>query len=1542
MFRHSLNPKAGAAQNKSEFVLNSVNQNCKINLDGNKTDADFKTTQANLGNKRGSVNKFQKFGKIDKLQSDNNVKYPRIRDNHPESFEKFSDLSMHVIPDHYISHNQGNSAGRHRSFQAPQITINNPRKSNLMNPKDYEEQLALNEQLEDNRDKESPRNDKSALMPKGNRGGRKSIKNNLSNMNYSQNNIDESQQLKPYSSQIPKKQNHRSLSVNLIKFNYDSGILNTQTPIEQNNISVLSNYQNSHLYYHINHVGGRGQNDLNEQSGMNLGGYNMDSMNTTLKYQNQFLADRTFDNQMSSIAGDNSTLPYNNKESLANTEGNWNWKKIDPDLVSPIDKNIGTNMYFHQDLYSNGMCHSRKKIHESKVQFDIKRKSKLMEKNEAYLIEKSMRDIKKITDVRLNLEKEFNQNPSKKNLYKTQIDHCLSDNEKIDYPVQKSLEKSNRVYNKKNVVINDSAIQTDFIEDSVEKVVNKDEKAYMIIKDARKQLRRVGSNYDSELHEIFSFLQKDVQDQLKLANLVDDLNLEDFLTKQRKAANKFQWVVLQTMEGFDKNGFSIKDLLRCDYRFVDVSNTKKTYDVFLNELRNSNTSPQVYSQISVLLKVVENYEDQFFKLKSNLGYLNGNNEDKSGRKSFGELDKGVQGLINSQNHTRRGSNIEKSPGHHTQRKSLSHNNYSGTCMGACLNTLKNQNQFYSPVTAKFNIEQLAHGNSILFDEFNKSKLVVKSQQKGEEKDTGAWLFDELEKTFKIYYEERETLRAVVNQKNKELEEKDKLLNKTLDKIQTFHTDLLIEANKELIDKRELFVEKECLKQEAIDDKDKELAKNNKYTNSLEKKVHQLRQSLKIVYKRNKKNDTKEYVDKETQIFFTSSLDFKKWKKDVDPFVSGTGLANLTPVPDGDTFMPKFVGDSIACMFWDYLGQLVSTNVFMNVLEQHQLSNNIFNYNGFEHLASNKSTAAKKPFLQGSNKRPSIQHISIAELGSNSKGTSKIEINQKIDSTKTPLNIESGTNIVRKDTNSRIEKRYIVMEEDGSRNIISKMFMWIYGNNLLGEQFLSEFQYFIKNEAKKGARWSLLQKIIIGREVTDNLTDLSRPQDNVSGQTSKIISNTLYSIDAPRIFLVILSASKDKLTHWKNRYQSLPSDCSKDVLINIDEMKDIIAEVVEHELGIQSSDLLIGIERLSNNISKYSKQAMLDNTDYLEPKRKGQEFTVQQEANQDNSKVNYSPDEKDRGKKKNPFKTLIKNNEDKVQFDILAEELLEFIIQIKVSGFDKLFTEFTLNLRSVKKLYQNVLKKSVGLFFQDPYYVLHSISKKPNRIIAALDPHQNFYSQEIMNKLKNIDQSNLPQMNDTYITIIRTLLEGLESCKVLLANERVMDLQKVDQVTGLIANIFQKKAGGPNLISNGPSNQNIDGNESTSRAHMNPSLNKKKSGNYHNSLTEGPAGPFCKQKSQFFNEFSLLSLLTVIQYVYERFHPRVSLIEELNMDKREGIVELKIFLQEHSPEKLEEEKFRMEFEGNWEPLFVKAFSLFKPLLDAIEILYDVQG
>lgn len=446
--------------------------------------------------------------------------------------------------------------------------------------------------------------------------------------------------------------------------------------------------------------------------------------------------------------------------------------------------------------------------------------------------------------------------------------------------------------------------------------------------------------------------------------------VEHFFEQQRKATNRILSIFLQssdfTTDGLQRSTVTGQpesrpielnetELSNCNGRLL--SNGRKSYDNLLQKLQKTNCEPLEYNLIRLLAKTIENYEDTIDSFRKISQETELQAKKSSQQNSYQRLNPGGSPENSRREggspHGGKGSNLEASTlGQSIQRNRGNYTQYSGATIIACLDTLRNLNLFYSPASVTFNLDQLKKGTSVLFDDFLKAKLMTKSLLKGQEKETGQWVFDELEKTFRIYYEEREALKLRVDQTGRLCHEKDLLVKEVLDKMDTFHTSEIVEANKELLNNRKLFVEKEVMRQEALDDKDKELQKNMKYQANLLKKVQDLRSSVKIIQKRNKLHDRKEFAEKSTQMFQNTHMDFKIYKKETRRIATDIGFSALVSNQDMELNIDRAFCDSITSLYYNYLSQNSQSNNFVNVMNQYNLTNDIFNYNDWTNMGQN--------------------------------------------------------------------------------------------------------------------------------------------------------------------------------------------------------------------------------------------------------------------------------------------------------------------------------------------------------------------------------------------------------------------------------------------------------------------------------------------------------------------------------------------------------------------------------------------------------------
>jgi hypothetical protein len=249
-------------------------------------------------------------------------------------------------------------------------------------------------------------------------------------------------------------------------------------------------------------------------------------------------------------------------------------------------------------------------------------------------------------------------------------------------------------------------------------------------------------------------------------------------------------------------------------------------------------------------------------------------------------------------------------------------------------------------------------------------------------------------------------------------------------------------------------------------------------------------------------------------------------------------------------------------------------------------------------------------------------------------------------------------------------KYFVLNKDESAGAsMTKLFSWIFGAHSLGDQFLTDYIYFLKSESKTSARYSLLRKIVLGKEKSEIMGEHSSYEKIVSS-TQKIMYNTLYSLDVPRMYMVLLDLSKEKLTEWKIRNQFMPSDYSKDVLITIDEAREIMNILFEGELGVSRHEISLISERMIHNVQKLSRQAILDHPSYLKPKSKRSEKAEHDAELVDGSILDEKNKDKGEQKRLAALTKQMKTVEDKVIWDVFAEELLDLVTQSKVVGLSK--------------------------------------------------------------------------------------------------------------------------------------------------------------------------------------------------------------------------------------------------------------------------------
>jgi hypothetical protein len=79
---------------------------------------------------------------------------------------------------------------------------------------------------------------------------------------------------------------------------------------------------------------------------------------------------------------------------------------------------------------------------------------------------------------------------------------------------------------------------------------------------------------------------------------------------------------------------------------------------------------------------------------------------------------------------------------------------------------------------------------------------------------------------------------------------------------------------------------------------------------------------------------------------------------------------------------------------------------------------------------------------------------------------------------------------------------------------------------------------------------------------------------------------------------------------------------------------------------------------------------------------------------------------------------------------------------------------------------------------------------------------------------------------------------------------------------------------------------------------------------------------------------------VVQFLYDKFSPKIFSIEDLAIDKRAGMIELTHFLNEFSPQKFEDENMKETRMNDLENISGRIFGTFRPLLEALEIIFGV--
>jgi hypothetical protein len=126
----------------------------------------------------------------------------------------------------------------------------------------------------------------------------------------------------------------------------------------------------------------------------------------------------------------------------------------------------------------------------------------------------------------------------------------------------------------------------------------------------------------------------------------------------------------------------------------------------------------------------------------------------------------------------------------------------------------------------------------------------------------------------------------------------------------------------------------------------------KYQANLLKKVQDLRSSVKIMQKRNKLHDRKEFAEKSTQLFHKTHMDFKVYKKETRRIASDIGFSALVLNQDMELNIDRAFCDPITNLFYNYLSQNSQSNNFVNVMSQYNLTNDIFNYNDWTNKGQN--------------------------------------------------------------------------------------------------------------------------------------------------------------------------------------------------------------------------------------------------------------------------------------------------------------------------------------------------------------------------------------------------------------------------------------------------------------------------------------------------------------------------------------------------------------------------------------------------------------
>ena len=1163
------------------------------------------------------------------------------------------------------------------------------------------------------------------------------------------------------------------------------------------------------------------------------------------------------------------------------------------------------------------------------------------------------------------------------------------------------------------------------------------------------KMNNIGLKNENEVNQISNLLDENHQKNL-LDNtiLIDFASVENFFEQQRKAMNNIMSVFTQIYMTHKNSTEPIDDfeeflltfmnnvnINSCNYRLL--SNGTQSYDTLNQKIKGYLNDDLINNIFELFTKTVGNYESVLTKLKDSVENQQGNhkNNKKSDEHSMG------QSFNNLNNQNVLGSNLKKKESHignkpgtsneqrdiekSQQQKSrtISQQNitYSSNTMNSFVDALKNLNQFFYPSSVKFNLQQLQTGTSIIFSEFLKGKLLTKSLLKGEDKEAGVSTIEDLEKTFRQYYEEIESLKQSVRNKDFEVTEKDKIIEELIEKIESFHTDEIIAANKQMIDNRKLFLEKGTLNEEALVEKDKELKKSVNFTSNLQKKVQELRESINILRKRNRNFSKKEMKDKETQVFHKTTVDHRQFTRHSKKATTEIGLSNLIVTNDVGIEMNRLVCDSVTNLFHNFVYQNSQTNTFANVLNQYNLTNDIFNYNDISNMAQNHVFTVK-------NMSQTVSNVAANKNPEKPKEIAGNENNSKASGSKSPLKQNKALNksptksVNRKATNSakpqvnqftfeidienfdtlqttsregeksieknmtkpnkncslaldtiNIEKgpllKYFIINPKNTGGVqLTKLFGQLFnGFHALSDQFLKEFIYNVKQESKHSARYSLLKKMIIGKEKNELINETST-SDKINNSTNKMAQNILYELDAPRLFLIIRELCKDKLTNWTSKNVFLPTDFSKEVIMSSEDCREIICKVFEAEFGVDTKQFTQVVHTILTNCMKISKQKMTDNPAYLNEKisRNDQPSTPVGGGKNILNLLGMKGNSPARSRKKesplkkgNARKNL--NIEDKVQFDILAEEQIELVILNKVIGLEKYFTEMTVQLKVNNNFQLTTIKRSFGMLLLDPYYTLHSINKKPERsTLSNLDPLLNYFSLEIMQVLKHEDPSSILHLNQAYLTFIPLILQALECSKIIIANDRLRDmvssdLKNNDEIQKFTSSFKMTSEPHPitkQTVGNNPNNINVefsmtpftDQNDNNlvrvATEKRNINLTTKKDlfdgKDIQDKLKSIPF--FVKPKYQYFHDYDIQSTLDFIHYVYQRFNVQIFAMEELPVELRSGMMNQKVFLQENSPEKFEDETFKEIMMLNLEDFCHNTFKLFKDLLESIELSY----